>query len=117
MPFQRLVPASKLPAGGGSARAAIGHRMIAAFRLPDGGLRAVPDACPHQEGALSQGVVSGRCVTCPLHQLTWNLDSGEMAGGDHDIVIETPTRKIDTFPVEERDGWIWVDVPMRASDL
>ena len=40
------------------------------------------DRCPHKSGPLSQGIVHGRAVTCPLHN--WNIDlaTGEPTGAD-----------------------------------
>ena len=49
--------------------AAIGP--VAVFRT-DEGVFALRDRCPHKGGPLSQGLVHGRHVTCPLHG--WNID-------------------------------------------
>ncbi len=40
------------------------------------------DKCPHKGGPLSQGIIHGRSVTCPLH--AWNIDlaTGEPTGAD-----------------------------------
>ncbi|WP_309644836.1 nitrite reductase small subunit NirD [Phenylobacterium sp.] len=55
---------------------------VAIFRTGDGGVFALRDACPHKGGPLSQGIVHGRAVACPLHG--WNIDlaSGEPMGAD-----------------------------------
>lgn len=55
---------------------------IAVFRTGDGELFALRDQCPHKQGPLSQGIVHGRSVTCPLHG--WNIDlaSGDPTGAD-----------------------------------
>jgi nitrite reductase (NADH) small subunit len=45
---------------------------IAVFRTDDDELFAVKDRCPHKGGPLSQGIVHGKNVTCPLHG--WNLE-------------------------------------------
>lgn len=44
---------------------------IALFRTSDGEVFALHDKCPHKGGPLSQGIVSGKKVTCPLHG--WNI--------------------------------------------
>ena len=55
---------------------------IAVFRTGDGAVFALRDACPHKGGPLSQGIVHGHQVTCPLH--SWNIDlaTGEPTGAD-----------------------------------
>ena len=49
---------------------------IAVFRTADDRLFALEDRCPHRGGPLSQGIVHGDCVTCPLHNLVVSLASG-----------------------------------------
>ena len=55
---------------------------IAVFRTGDGQVFALKDECPHKKGPLSQGIVHGHAVTCPLHG--WNIDlaSGHPTGAD-----------------------------------
>ena len=55
---------------------------IAVFRTGDGQVFALRDQCPHKGGPLSQGIVHGHAVACPLHN--WNIDlaSGEPMGAD-----------------------------------
>lgn len=55
---------------------------IAVFRNGDGEVFAVQDRCPHRGGPLSQGIVHGRSVTCPLHGLRVDLTSGEAIAPD-----------------------------------
>lgn len=56
---------------------------IAVFRTADDEIFALFDSCPHKGGALSQGIVHGKAVACPLHN--WNIDlvSGEVQGPDN----------------------------------
>lgn len=44
---------------------------IAVFRTADDAVFALADKCPHKGGPLSQGIVHGKQVTCPLHG--WNI--------------------------------------------
>lgn len=44
---------------------------IAIFRTADDKVFALHDQCPHKGGPLSQGIVHGDKVTCPLHG--WNI--------------------------------------------
>lgn len=55
---------------------------IAVFRTADDEIFALRDRCPHKGGPLSQGIVSGRRVTCPLHNWQVALDSGEAVAPD-----------------------------------
>lgn len=55
---------------------------IAIFRNGEGELFALHDKCPHKGGPLSQGIVSGRTVTCPLHSWKIGLEDGQAVGPD-----------------------------------
>lgn len=55
---------------------------IAIFRTGDGQVFALMDSCPHKGGPLSQGIVHGAAVTCPLHGRVIDLASGELTGAD-----------------------------------
>ena len=49
---------------------------IAVFRTADDRVFAMHDECPHKQGKLSQGIVHGTSVTCPLHNWVIGLDDG-----------------------------------------
>lgn len=55
---------------------------IAIFRNSDNHIFALKDECPHKKGPLSQGIVHGTSVTCPLHNWKIDLASGEALGVD-----------------------------------
>ena len=55
---------------------------VAIFRNGDNEVFALLDRCPHKGGPLSQGIVFGRSVACPLHNWTIALVSGEAAAPD-----------------------------------
>lgn len=55
---------------------------IAVFRNSDDELFALRDSCPHKQGVLSQGIVHGNAVTCPLHGWVISLRSGVAMGLD-----------------------------------
>jgi putative acetyltransferase len=63
-----------------------GAAPIAVFRAADDTVFAVLDRCPHKGGPLSQGIVHGHRVTCPLHNWTIELASGEAAAPDRGCV-------------------------------
>lgn len=55
---------------------------IAVFRTADDEIFALYDRCPHKGGALSQGIVHGKAVACPMHNWNINLNTGEVMGPD-----------------------------------
>ncbi len=59
-----------------------GAPPIAVFRTADDGVFALVDRCPHRGGPLSEGIVQGRAVACPLHGWVIELDSGEAEAPD-----------------------------------
>ncbi|WP_083340373.1 nitrite reductase small subunit NirD [Chromobacterium vaccinii] len=73
---------------------------IALFRTHDDQVFALLDRCPHKGGPLSQGMVHGRAVACPLHG--WNIDlaSGEALAPDAGCARR--------FPAREENGAVWL---------
>jgi len=65
---------------------------IALFRTVNDEVFAVRDACPHSGGPLSQGIVHGRRVTCPLHNWVIDLASGEAQAPDEGCAGTYPVR-------------------------
>ena len=65
-------------------------RRIAIFRTSDDHIFALEDRCPHRGGPLSQGIVHGKRVTCPLHGWTVELDSGEAVAPDKGCAPRIP---------------------------
>ena len=65
---------------------------IAVFKAADGTLFALRDRCPHEGGPLSQGIVHGHSVTCPLHNWVISLKSGEAQGADQGCTHKIPLR-------------------------
>ena len=63
---------------------------LAVFRTGADEVFALDDRCPHQGGPLSQGIVHGRAVTCPLHAWVISLESGEAQGADEGRVRRHP---------------------------
>lgn len=71
---------------------------IAVFRTADDTIFALRDKCPHKGGPLSQGIVHGHKVACPLHDWKIHLDSGLAAAPDAGCAAR--------FPVSVEDGRI-----------
>jgi nitrite reductase (NADH) small subunit len=65
---------------------------IAIFRNAIDEVFAVLDRCPHQGGPLSQGIVFGNKVACPLHNWTVNLSSGCAEAPDEGCAKTFPTK-------------------------
>ena len=49
---------------------------VAVFRTSEDKVFALLDRCPHKGGPLSQGIVFGESVACPLHNQTIGLADG-----------------------------------------
>ena len=80
---------------------------IALFRPAAERVFALADRCPHKGGPLSQGIVSGDTVTCPLHGWNIQLDSGQACAPDVGCA-----RK---YPVQVRDGEVWLSLQPAAQ--
>jgi nitrite reductase (NADH) small subunit len=76
---------------------------IAVFRTSDDGIFALYNRCPHKGGPLSEGIVSGRVVVCPLHSWTIDLETGEATAPD-----EGCTRPVES-KVEGGEVWLKLD--------
>jgi nitrite reductase (NADH) small subunit len=68
------------------------HGDIAVFRTATGDIFALRDRCPHRGGPLSQGIVHGKAVTCPLHNWVIDLTTGEAQGADKGCAKTIPVR-------------------------
>jgi len=55
---------------------------IALFRSMDDRVFALENRCPHKGGPLSQGIVHGKRVTCPLHNWVIELEDGNAVAPD-----------------------------------
>ncbi len=51
-------------------------KVIAIFRNTEDKVFALQDKCPHKGGPLSQGIVFGESVACPLHNWCISLNDG-----------------------------------------
>jgi len=83
---------------------------IGVFRTADDKVYAVEDHCPHRGGPLSQGIVHGASVTCPLHNWVFSLETGKALGADEGALKTIPVRLI------ERRIWLALDVALAAAE-
>jgi nitrite reductase (NADH) small subunit len=65
---------------------------IAVFRTDGDRVFALRNACPHEGGPLSEGIVHGNTVTCPLHNWNVDLDSGCACAPDQGSARRYATR-------------------------
>ncbi len=70
----------------GARVVATGRGDVALFRTLDDAVFALDDACPHKAGKLSQGIVHGHSVTCPLHNWVIGLEDGRAQAPDEGCV-------------------------------
>ena len=75
---------------------------VAVFRTAEDEVFATSDACPHRGGPLSEGIVHGRKVTCPLHNWVLSLETGEAQGADEG--------RIATYSARIEGGRVLLDV-------
>lgn len=69
-----------------------GSPPIAVFRTGDDEIFALVDRCPHRGGPLSEGIVQGRAVACPLHGWVIELDSGRAEAPDEGCTLTVPSQ-------------------------
>ena len=74
---------------------------VAVFRTSNDMVFALLDRCPHKGGPLSQGIVHGTSVSCPLHNWTIGLDDGCARAPDEGCTTR--------FAVRVQDGLVSLD--------
>jgi nitrite reductase (NADH) small subunit len=75
---------------------------IGVFRTAKNKVFALKDECPHQGGPLSQGIVHGEKVTCPLHNWNIELTNGQAVAPDEGCTA--------SYPVKEEGGIIYLSL-------
>lgn len=74
---------------------------VAVFRAADDTVFALDDRCPHKGGPLSEGIVHGHSVTCPLHAWVFDMGTGTAQGADEG--------QVGTYPVRVEAGRVLLD--------
>lgn len=82
---------------------------VAVFRTGDDQVFAMNDRCPHKGGPLSEGIVHGTSVTCPLHAWVFSLETGRAQGADEGFVK--------TYPVRVEGGRILLEATRLARQV
>jgi nitrite reductase (NADH) small subunit len=78
------------------------HGDIAVFRNAEDEIFALRDKCPHKGGPLSEGIVFGKKVACPLHGWNICLDDGSAVAPDKGCA--------QTFAVKVENGQVLLEV-------
>jgi nitrite reductase (NADH) small subunit len=94
--WKNIGPLSNIPLRG-ARRLCLTHlgKPVAVFRTGDDEVFALVDECPHRQGPLSEGIVSGRTVACPLHNWVIGLDDGGAVAPDEGTARPLAVRVVD----------------------
>ena len=90
--WKRICSLAEIPRLGARVVRSAAHGDIALFRSAEDELFALRDKCPHKGGPLSQGIVFGKRVSCPLHQWTIGLEDGCALAPDEGCAKPFPVR-------------------------
>jgi nitrite reductase (NADH) small subunit len=108
----RICRLDDIPALGARVLERADQDNIALFRTATDQVYAVLDRCPHKGGPLSQGIVAGETVTCPLHSWNIALATGEACAPDVGCVRKYPAR------VQAGEVWLSLDdLPASAGRM
>lgn len=77
--YQRVCKLEDIPPGTSQVFTVHG-RPIAVFNV-EGRVYAIYNVCPHEGGPLAEGHVKGCVVTCPWHDLAFDLRNGQGTDG------------------------------------
>lgn len=96
-----------LVAEGETARVDVAGTVVAITRSKDQ-LCAFQEFCTHRCGPLSEGKVENGQVICPWHGSRFSTATGKVAQGPAKVDLRT-------FPIEEREGKVWLQAEARSS--
>lgn len=105
---------AEIPQRGARTILVPGGEQIAIFRTGDDRVYALVNRCPHGNGPLSQGIVHGSSVTCPLHNWVISLASGEAQGQDKGCTPTIATRVDAGRVLIHREALLALSRPMAA---
>ncbi|AJP73377.1 nitrite reductase small subunit NirD [Sphingomonas hengshuiensis] len=84
----------QIPVRGSRTVPVTGGDEIAVFRTGDNQVFALVNRCPHKGGPLSQGIVHGHSVACPLHNWSIALATGTAQGADKGCTPTVPVKVV-----------------------
>ncbi|MEE8110026.1 MAG: nitrite reductase (NAD(P)H) small subunit [bacterium] len=97
--FVRVGALEDFPEGQGRIVSAA-RKPIAVFKV-DGRIYAVNNICPHMGGPIGAGQVEGAVVSCPYHNMRFELDTG--------LSADAFGHSLQTYTVKVEGGDVWVD--------
>lgn len=100
--WKRICAVADVPVLGSRVVHSEEEGRIALFRNSVDQVFAVRDRCPHKGGPLSQGIVHGSTVTCPLHSWKIQLEDGQ--------VVLPDVGCVKPFPVKLEDGDVFLQI-------
>jgi nitrite reductase/ring-hydroxylating ferredoxin subunit len=68
---------------------------------------ALKNLCLHHGGPVATGRLEGDNLICPWHGYTYNVTTGQL--------LIDPGARLDMYPVERRDGQVYVQVPLHTD--
>jgi len=115
--FVQVLPSAELAEEAlgdtGIRRVRVNGAAVLLGRLPHVGVVAFAAICPHEQTDMEEGArfVDGK-VRCPLHFYLYDARTGENVyparEADPAEMWKLKPGYLRVYPVEERDGWIWV---------
>src|SRR5262245_35515830 len=96
--YTRLFSIADLPPGGG-VPVEVGGKLIAVFNL-GGSFYAIDNECPHKGASLADGALLETRIVCPMHRWQFDLKTGQNP--------INPELRVRRYPVEVREGDVWV---------
>jgi nitrite reductase (NADH) small subunit len=102
--FHSICKVTDIPVLGSRIVKRAGQIDIAIFRNDQDKVFALLDHCPHKGGPLSQGIVHGESVTCPLHSWKISLVDGEAQAPDVGCAAR--------FEVKVEDGKVYLQLQL-----
>lgn len=98
--FVSVLSVAELPPGR-ATEVTVGERQVALFNV-GGNFFALTNLCPHRGGPLGQGFLEGKEVSCPWHNYTFDVTTGEN--------VVSADLKVQRYEVKVEDGRVFVKV-------
>jgi 3-phenylpropionate/trans-cinnamate dioxygenase ferredoxin subunit len=113
----RVLQSAELPAGG-LAKVVVEGEPVLLARLEDGTVAAASAVCPHRGEDLSGGHLYMGAIDCPLHHYLYDLRTGvnRYPRNVFPADLAADVAPLPLYPVKEEDGWICVQIRMKASE-
>ena len=101
MPFQKVCEAHQLPQGSRKHVERNGREYMLINSVRDG-LFCIDHRCPHAAGAVGDGLIMGKNITCPLHKWRFSLTDGAH--------VHKGTRNLGVYAIKVEGNDVLIDV-------